>query len=110
MAERPWNTNHSGYREIFCAALTGICANPAFFGAGFQGDPSAAIQFADKIVIAAARSETEPTNLDRAWRAVDALGGTYPETDAYECGYAAGHSKALDDALAEIEKLGGRPS
>lgn len=34
------------YREIFCAALTGICANPAFFGPLFQQQPGAAVDFA----------------------------------------------------------------
>ena len=48
-------------------------------------------------------------DLDRAWRAVDACGGSYPPAD-HESGYARGHSEALTAACAEIEKLGGRPS
>lgn len=45
----------------------------------------------------------EDAALDMAWRVVDALGGTYDKTDPGECAY----STALNDACAEIEKLGG---
>lgn len=49
------------------------------------------------------------SDLDRAWRAVDALGGAWPpETDPYERGYQAGYNDALDDACKAIEALGGR--
>jgi hypothetical protein len=48
-----------------------------------------------------------PSDLDRAWRAVDALGGTHA-TDKREWG--VGYDEALALACAEIEKLGGRPS
>ena len=47
--------------------------------------------------------------LDRAWRAVDACGGTYSDADEIS-GYARGHRDALTAACREIEKLGGRPS
>jgi hypothetical protein len=47
------------------------------------------------------------TSLDKAWRAVDALGGTHA-TDKREWG--EGYDEALTLACAEIEKLGGRPS
>ena len=57
---RPWNTEHDGYRAIFLAALTGICANPALFGAVMQGSPSAAIEFADGIVLAAIEQRELP--------------------------------------------------
>lgn len=49
-----WDTNHDGYRAIFNAAITGICANPIFFGADFQGRPEAAVAFASEVVLAAA--------------------------------------------------------
>lgn len=38
--------------RVFCAALSGICANPAFFGPIFQQSPQAAVDFAMKTVIA----------------------------------------------------------
>ena len=53
MSKRPWDTNHAGYRAVFNAALTGILSNPAFFGAFMQGEPEAAIEFADRVVLAA---------------------------------------------------------
>ncbi len=48
-----WNTNHDGYRAIFNAALTGICANPHFFGPLMQHAPGAAVDFANEVVLAA---------------------------------------------------------
>lgn len=48
-----WDTNHAGYREIFNAALTGICANPNFFGPHMQQAPQAAVEFANEVVLAA---------------------------------------------------------
>lgn len=48
-----WNNNHEGYRAIFNSALSGICANPAFFGAVMQGDPRAAVDFANEVTLAA---------------------------------------------------------
>lgn len=54
---RAWNTNSPACREIFCAALQGICANPSFFGALFQQSPQAAVEFADSVVIAAVYAE-----------------------------------------------------
>jgi len=52
---------------------------------------------------------TQPTDLDRAWRAVDALGGTWPEPrDDYDKGFAKGYNLALNAACEAIEKLGGR--
>lgn len=53
MSKRPWDTNYAVYREVFNAALTGILANPAFFGALMQGEPEAAIELADRVVLAA---------------------------------------------------------
>lgn len=51
----------------------------------------------------------EVTDLDRAWRAVDALGGKWPHAaDDYECGKQEGYDWALTEACAAIEKLGGR--
>jgi len=35
---------------VFCAALTGICANPQFFGPTFQQSPQAAVEFATEVV------------------------------------------------------------
>jgi len=37
---------------VFNAALTGICANPAFFGPIHQGSPVAAVEFASSVVFA----------------------------------------------------------
>lgn len=52
-----WDTNHDGYRAIFNAALTGICANPNFFGHSFQGSPQAAVEFANEVTLAAIYGE-----------------------------------------------------
>ncbi len=50
----------------------------------------------------------EDAPLDRAWRAVDALGGTWPDpVDERDAGFQAGYDEALDKACAAIEKLGG---
>lgn len=48
-----WNNNHGGYRDIFNAALSGICANPNFFGAIMQQRPEAAVEFANEVTLAA---------------------------------------------------------
>lgn len=48
-----WDNNHEGYRSIFNAALSGICANPNFFGPIMQQLPEAAVQFANEVVLAA---------------------------------------------------------
>lgn len=62
MAEK-WDTNHEGLRQIFCAALTGICANPHFIDTHqFQGNPDAAVDFANKIVEAAVRCTVAPSH------------------------------------------------
>jgi hypothetical protein len=45
--------NHEGYRAIFNAALSGICANPNFFGPHLQQSPRAAVEFALDVVRAA---------------------------------------------------------
>jgi len=45
--------NYEGLAAIFRAALQGICANPEFFGAIYQGSPRAAVDFAKDIVRAA---------------------------------------------------------
>lgn len=50
---RGWDTNHAGLSDIFCAAITGICANPNFFGPLFQQSPDAVIEFADQVVLSA---------------------------------------------------------
>lgn len=44
------------------------------------------------------------SDLDKAWAAVNALGGTFYPLDAGSRGY----KRALDDAIAAIERLGGR--
>jgi hypothetical protein len=50
----PWNQQAEPFRDIFNAALTGILANPSFFTSHqFQGDPVAAVEFADRVVMAA---------------------------------------------------------
>lgn len=48
-----WDNNHEGYRAIFNAALTGICANPSFFGPILQGSPEAAVNFANEVTLVA---------------------------------------------------------
>lgn len=55
--------NHEGYRAVFLAALTGITANPAFFGPIHQGEPASAVRFA-KDVLAAAIDATQSTGGD----------------------------------------------
>lgn len=55
--KRPWNTNAESYRAIFSAALTGIIANPAFFGSIYQQSPQAAVEFANEVVRAAIESD-----------------------------------------------------
>lgn len=52
---KAWNTNHEGLRAIFDAAISGICANPHFFGPIMQQSPRAAIEFANSIVLEALR-------------------------------------------------------
>ena len=47
-------------------------------------------------------TERTITALDRAWSAINALGGTYAPNDLAGEGYC----NAIDDALAELEKLG----
>lgn len=53
MAERPWDTNNPLLVQIFCAAITGIVANKFFDGPLMQGSPDAAVEFADRVVVAA---------------------------------------------------------
>jgi hypothetical protein len=50
---QPWNTESEFAREVFCAALQGILANPGFFGPLFQQSPEAAVEFADQVVLRA---------------------------------------------------------
>lgn len=50
----------------------------------------------------------EVTDLDRAWRAVDALGGTHQMQSDYQRGYGHGYDQALKLACEAIENLGGR--
>lgn len=50
---------------VYLAALTGIIANPQFFGAIHQGSPTAAAEFASETVAAVfgddiAKPDTEP--------------------------------------------------
>lgn len=71
--------------------------------------------FANKLVIRAATPEIaamvvawhneaeEITNLDLAWEAVNALGGTGEQDNSYD----QGHVDAIAKALEAIEKLGG---
>lgn len=47
-----WDSNHDGYLAIFNAALSGICANPNFFGSTMQGSPEAAVHFANEVTLA----------------------------------------------------------
>ena len=54
--------------------------------------------------------ENEKTPIDHAWRSVDALGGRHEAQTDYERGYAAGYDRALELAMKEIERHGGRPS
>lgn len=48
-----WNTEGEFCRQVFLAAIQGICSNPNFFGQEFQQSPQAAVDFADAVVIAA---------------------------------------------------------
>lgn len=61
-----WDTTHEGYRAIFMAALTGYIANKDFHGPISQGNPRAAVEFANQVFIAAiednlARRALRPT-------------------------------------------------
>lgn len=56
---RPWDTNFAAYREIFNAALTGILANPHFYGPIHQGSAASAVEFADAVVLAATSQPDE---------------------------------------------------
>lgn len=62
MNDRTWDTNHAGYRAIFNAALTGILANPGFFGPIMQGDPEAAVAFANRVVVLATTPTATPAD------------------------------------------------
>lgn len=53
MVIRPWDTNNPLLVSIFNAALTGLIANPNFFGPIHQQSPIAAVDFADQVVLAA---------------------------------------------------------
>lgn len=49
-------TNWVGYnqeatRAVFCAALQGIVANKEFFGSTLQGNPRAAVEFANEVAL-----------------------------------------------------------
>ena len=68
-----WNTNHDGYREIFNAALTGICANPNFFGSIMQGQPEAAVDFANEVTLAAIYGDRYVPPRDRRTTATEVL-------------------------------------
>lgn len=47
----PHQMGHDPERDaVYLAALTGIIANPQFFGATYQGDPSGAAFFASSVV------------------------------------------------------------
>lgn len=48
-----WDSDNADYRAIFNAALSGICANPNFFGSIMQQQPEAAVWFANEVVLAA---------------------------------------------------------
>lgn len=69
-----------------------------------DGQTNVEPQCADAGAPIAPRTPEVQRALDQCWRAIDALGGTFnpndPEAQAYDDG--------LRDALAEIEKLGGR--
>jgi len=51
--------NHDGYRQIFCAALTGFISNKDFGGAVSQSQPDAAVDFAKQVVAICASTATE---------------------------------------------------
>lgn len=61
-----WDNNHEGYRAIFNAALAGICANPNLFGATLQGDPRAAVEFANEVTLAAIYGDKYVPPCDRS--------------------------------------------
>jgi hypothetical protein len=50
MGERPWNEESEPCRQLFCAAIAGIIANPNFFSSIFPQGPRAAVEFADEVV------------------------------------------------------------
>lgn len=56
--------DYDAHRAIFLAALTGITANPAFFGAIHQGEPRSAVKFAKDVLIAALQAQQETSDAD----------------------------------------------
>lgn len=54
-----WDTNHEGYRQIFCAALTGILANPALFEGWGDLAGECAVRRANDVVVAAIKHAGE---------------------------------------------------
>jgi hypothetical protein len=98
------NDRHT-YRDCHKAAVAAIAK------ALGQGEPGTTDRPAMPREVPAIPPETAipeaPSDLDRAWRAVDALGGTHAK-EMREWG--VGYDEALTLACAEIEKLGGRPS
>lgn len=78
----PHQIGHFASRdEVYLAAITGIIANPNFFGAIHQGSPSAAVAFASEVV-----SET--------------FGDAHP---AHEAGEVETLRAVLTKALADVE-------
>ena len=66
---RPWDTNNAMLVQIYSAALAGLLANPVFFNSSiFQGEPDAAVQFADQIVVASQASTARIPEDDGMWR------------------------------------------
>ena len=49
---------------VFLAALTGVIANPGFFGAVMQGSPVAAVEFASEVVAAITHQSGGAQSLD----------------------------------------------
>ena len=52
--------NQEPYREVFNAALAGICANPNFFGVVMQQSPTAAVEFAKQILFEVVSGPEQP--------------------------------------------------
>lgn len=58
-----FDPHHDGAREVFCAALTGMCAGPVVHGLIRDGSVQAAVEFAvsfaDAVVAEVRKRETE---------------------------------------------------
>ena len=104
---RHWDTNHAGYRDIFNAALTGVLANPHFYGPILQGSPEAAVGFADKIVMAAIQAEEAEEINSHHGSVYDQLLTFIHDRDSALRGDERTDAVEIDEAVVEIMTITG---